>query len=320
MKLQTQIPLYKAEHQIDYSSKLLLLGSCFSENIGAKLDYFKFQTVQNPFGILFHPLAIENLISRAVKKKYYTEEELFFLNERWHCFDVHSSLSDSSKEKLLGNLNAKLLKTEKELRESTHIIITLGTAWVYKETETGKTVANCHKVPQAAFEKHLLSVTEIGACLNRFAEVVQTINLKAQIIFTISPVRHLKDGFVENQRSKSHLITAIHEMLSVPPLEVIGCYFSSYEILMDELRDYRFYSNDMVHPNELAVDYIWEKFQQVWIVDEVKAPMKKVAEVQKGLQHRPFNPKGLEHQKFQMALQERIMYLKKVYPFMKFDS
>lgn len=319
MKLQTQIPFTKAQHQIDYSSQLLLVGSCFSEHIGAKLEYYKFQTLQNPFGIIFHPLAIENLISRAIKKEFYSENELFFLNERWHCFDAHSGLSDGSKEKLLENLNCQLVKTEKQLRQATHILITLGTAWTYREKETGETVANCHKVPQKEFDKHLLTVDEITASLQRTLHQIKTINKHAQVVFTISPVRHLKDGFVENQRSKSHLITALHEVLGIPPLGLSGFYFSSYEIMMDELRDYRFYATDMVHPNELAIDYIWEKFQQVWISDAVSLPMKKVAEVQKGLRHRPFSIASEQHQKFIKSLELKIKMLREEFPFMRFN-
>ena len=322
MKLQTQIQLNKAANQIDYSSQLLLLGSCFSENIGAKLHYFKFRTLQNPFGILFHPLAIENLISRAIKKEYYTENELFYLNERWHCFDAHSSLSDVSKEQLLERLNAHLATTEAHLRKSTHIIITLGTAWVYREKESVKTVANCHKVPQQEFVKHLLSVAEIISSLQRTVQEIQSINKKAQLVFTISPVRHLKDGFIENQRSKSHLITAIHDIVNSPSLGGGWGedYFPAYEIMMDELRDYRFYDRDMVHPNQMAIDYIWEKFVEVWVSNDAKEVMKKVDKIQKGLRHRPFNAKGLEHQKFQKSLQEKIADLQLGYPFMEFSS
>jgi lysophospholipase L1-like esterase len=319
MKLQTQIVLYKAEHQIDYSSQLLLLGSCFSENIGEKLNYYKFQIAQNPFGILFHPLAIENLISRAVAKKHYTSDELFFLNERWHCFDAHSSLSNVSKEKLLENLNAELTKTEEQLRKSTHIIITLGTAWVYRKKDSGITVANCHKVPQKEFDKDLLPFDEIKTSLQRITHQIQAINKKAQLLFTISPVRHLKDGFIENQRSKAHLTTALHEMLGILPSGARGLYFPAYEIMMDELRDYRFYGADMVHPNELAIDFIWEKFQEIWISDKAKATMKKVDEIQKGLKHRPFNAKSLEHQKFQRTLKEKINSLQKALPLITFE-
>ncbi len=320
MKLQTQIPLQKVPNQIDYASQLLLVGSCFSENIGAKLQYYKFQTLQNPFGILFHPLAIENLISRVINKEYYTKEELFFLNERWHCFDAHSVLSDISKERLLETLNTQLLKTTEQLNIATHIIITLGTAWTYQIKESGKTVANCHKVPQKQFEKHLMSVTEITSSLQRTIFQIKTINKNVQLVFTVSPVRHLKDGFIENQRSKSNLIAALHETLGNHSLEAGGLYFPAYELMMDELRDYRFYDKDMVHPNLLAIDYIWEKFVEVWISVEAEETLKKVDEIQKGLQHKPFNIKSLEHQKFKMSLQDKITNLQMLYPFMQFGS
>lgn len=319
MKLQTQIPLTEANNQIEYSSQLLILGSCFSENIGAKLDYFKFQTVQNPFGILFHPLAIENLITRAVKKEYYAAGDLFFLNERWHCFDAHSSLIDENRETLLENLNAQLVRTENQIRQASHILITLGTAWTYQQKKNEKTVANCHKVPQQEFDKHLLSVDEISASLQRALQHIESSNKNVQLIFTISPVRHLKDGFVENQRSKSHLITAIHTILSIPPSGARGIYFPSYEIMMDELRDYRFYTKDMVHPNELAIDYIWEKFVAVWISQTAHITMKRVDELQKGLQHRPFSRASEQHQKFEQSMQLKIQQLRRQFPFMDFN-
>ncbi len=318
MKLQTQIPLTKAKEQIDHASQLLVLGSCFSENIGAKLNYFKFQTVQNPFGILFHPFAIENLITRAVNKEYYSADDLFFLNDRWHCFDAHSSLSDVSKEKLLKNLNTQLVRTENQIRQATHILITLGTAWVYRKKQTGKTVANCHKVPQKEFDKHLLTADEITASLQRTVHHIESINKNVQLIFTISPVRHLKDGFIENQRSKSHLITAIHTILSIPPSGARGIYFPSYEIMMDELRDYRFYATDMVHPNALAIDYIWEKFQQVWISETAHVTMKRVDEIQKGLLHKPFNPESEQFKKFEKSVQRKIEEIHKNFPFIGF--
>ena len=162
MKLQTTIPtIQKANHQIDYQSRVFLLGSCFSEHIGQKLEYFKFESEQNPFGNLFHPKAIEHLVIRAINNQTYKEEETFFLNERWHCFDAHSSLSDVTKEKILQKLNSGLELTNKQIKRSTHIIITLGTAWVYRHTKTDRVVANCHKVPQNEFSKELHSADEI---------------------------------------------------------------------------------------------------------------------------------------------------------------
>lgn len=317
MKLQTTIPLIKSYNPIDYESKLLLLGSCFVENIGKKLEYFKFKQIQNPFGILFHPLAIENLMARAIENREYQGNEVFEQNGRWYCFDAHSDNSATSKTILLQNLNEGLKETRQQLGHTTHIIITLGTAWAYRHNNTKKVVANCHKVPQKEFSKELLSIEVIKNSLARLIELVHSVNEKAKVIFTISPVRHLKDGFVENQQSKSNLIAALHGVLS-SRAQSREIYFPSYEIMMDELRDYRFYGKDMVHPNELAIDYIWEKFKFSWISSQSYAVMEEVEAIQKGLQHRAFNPDSEEHQEFKKSLQTKITYLKERYPSMKF--
>ncbi len=318
MKLQTQIPLKKQERQIDYSSKLLLLGSCFAENMGSKFNYFKFQTMQNPFGILFHPKAIETLVFRSIDEKEYTENDVFSHNDQWHCYDAHSKLSDVSKERLLQKLNAGAKTTKKQILEATHVFITLGTAWVYDLAESGKTVANCHKVTQNHFNKKLLSIDDITKSLRMMIDVIQSVNKDVSIVFTVSPVRHIKDGFVENTQSKSHLIGAIHSVLS-SEAESKGCsYFPSYEIMLDELRDYRFYKPDMLHPNETAVDYIWEKFKQVWIAMDAHKTMAKVVVIQKGLAHKPFNPESDAHLEFFKQLNMRKRELSSQFPHITF--
>lgn len=302
MKLQTTIPFKPQQHnQIDYNSKIVLIGSCFVENIGNKLDYFKFQNQQNPFGILFHPLAIENIITQAINEKEFVEEDIFFQNEQWHCFEAHSKLSASSKEALLLNLNNQITTTGEQLKQSTHIIITLGTAWVYRNLETDTVVANCHKVPHKQFVKELLSVDEISESIDAITSLIKSVNPEVSIIFTISPVRHLKDGFIENTQSKAHLISAIHQV--VEPKNNLY-YFPSYEIMMDELRDYRFYAEDMIHPNQTAIDYIWDKFLKIWISKDTHKVMEAVDVVQKGLMHKPFNANSEEHQEFLKHLKE----------------
>lgn len=316
MKLQTQVPLLKAEQPIDYNSQLLLLGSCFVENIGKKFSYYKFQAVQNPFGILFHPLAIEKLVSRAIEEKEYTEKDIFYLNDRWQCYDAHSDLSSVSKEQLLDNLNRGLTATQQQLKKASHVIITLGTAWVYALKETKQEVANCHKVPQREFDKKLLAIDAIVASLQNTITQIKNSNAEVNIIFTVSPVRHLKDGFVENQLSKAHLLAAIHEVLKGEN----ATYFPSYEIMMDELRDYRFYADDMIHPNTLAINYIWEQFISVWVSDSIAAIMNDVDVIQKGLLHRPFNPESEQHQKFVDSLERKIAYIQKEYSFMNFKK
>lgn len=306
MKLQTQIPLQKQTYDlISYESKILLLGSCFVEHIGKKLEYFKFQNLQNPFGILFHPLAIESLIVNAINHKEYTENDLFFLNEQWHCYETHSKLSNVSKEDGLKDLNNSINSTHQFIKEATHIVLTLGTAWVYRHVETDVIVANCHKVLQRQFVKELLSVEDVSQSLQSIVSSIKSVNPNAALIFTVSPVRHLKDGFVENTQSKAHLITAIHQIIIEPPLGVWGNYFPSYEIMMDELRDYRFYAEDMVHPNEIAINYIWEKFQKVWMTDGTSKTMEEIDVIQKGVMHRPFNRSSEAHQQFLQKLEQK---------------
>jgi len=319
MKLQTIVPLHSEKERIAYQSRLFLLGSCFVENIGRKLNYYQFETLQNPFGILFHPMAIENLIVRAIEEKTYTDADVFYFNERWHCFDAHSELSDPSKEILLANLNSALLKTRNQLGKATHTIITLGTSWVYKDVKAQQRVANCHKLPQKQFTKELLTASEIEESLSRIISNIRKVNESASLIFTISPVRHLKDGFVENQRSKANLISAVGKILESTSSNKNLFYFPAYEIMLDELRDYRFYAENMVHPNYLAIDYIWEKFKSVWISEKAEIVMKEVQEIQKGLSHRPFNENAQQHQFFLKSLNEKIFVLKKEYPFMNFD-
>jgi lysophospholipase L1-like esterase len=316
MKLQTKIPLYPQQHdQIDYYSKILLLGSCFVENMGEKLGYFKFQNVLNPFGILFHPAAIEKLITNAINEKKYSEKDIFFHNEQWHCFEAHSKLSHTSKSVVLNTLINQVKLTFQEIQESSHIIITLGTAWVYRYIENDEIVANCHKVQQKKFLKELLYVDEVSESLQSIVELIKSVNPSAAIIFTISPVRHLKDGFVENTLSKAHLITAIHQLID-PFIKVY--YFPSFEIMMDELRDYRFYREDMLHPNNTAIQYIWEKFQQSWINQHSQNIMTEVDIIQKGLRHKPFNQNSESHQKFLENLNLKIEHIQDAYPHLHF--
>jgi hypothetical protein len=310
MNFRTNIQLQKERNQIDYNSKLLLIGSCFSENIYQKLNYFRFNAFSNPFGILFNPIAIENLITNAINLKEYLEKDIFQLNERWHCFEAHSDLSSSDKNKLLQNLNEAILATNKKIKNSTHLIITLGTSWVYRFIETDAIVGNCHKVPQKKFLKELLSVNKIAASLENMSALIKDVNPTINIIFTVSPVRHLKDGFVENSQSKAHLLTAIHQVVKPSRIEV---YFPSYEIMLDDLREYRFYNSDMIHPNETAISYIWEQFQHVWIDGKTSSIMKEVDSIQKGLAHKPFNPNSKQHKQFLASLQTKIRDLQKKY-------
>lgn len=318
MHFRTQIPISKCDLPIDYKSQIMSLGSCFAENIGKKFEYFKFQNKVNPFGIIFNPVSIEKLIERAIKNIEFTEKDIFFHNEHWHCYEVHSELSHENKEVFLENLNTILHATNNHITQSTHFIITYGTSWVYRNSNSNEIVANCHKVPQNQFIKEILSVERIQKSIKNTIEFIRKTNPNCRFIFTVSPVRHIKDGFVENTVSKSNLLTAIYQQLQTEHCSLHTEYFPSYEVMMDELRDYRFYSEDMLHPNQVAIDYIWERFSQTHISDVSFPIMEEVDSIQKGLSHRPFKPDSDSHQKFLKNLNLNISQLQKKLPFIKF--
>lgn len=322
MQFRTHIPIPKNTHLIDYNSNIISLGSCFALNMSEKFDYFKFQNYCNPFGILFHPVAIEKFVAFAVVQKVFTEADIFFHDEHWHSYDAHSVLSHSDPIELLSNLNTIIREISEQIRQATHVIITYGTSWVYRNKESNELVANCHKVPQKQFKKEILAIDVIQNSIQNTIDLIQCVNPQVKIIFTVSPVRHIKDGFVENQRSKAHLISALHmsllRMASVNPVGIQCAYFPSYELVTDELRDYRFYADDMLHPNQVAVEYIWERFKETSISENAFTPMKEVEIIQKSLAHKAFNPNSESHQKFEATLKYKIDILVSKYSFMKF--
>lgn len=316
MQFSTKVKISKSKSSIDYQSKIFSIGSCFAVNMASKMDYFKLQNCSNPFGILFHPLAIEKFLKNALEGKIYSAEDVFFANERYHCYDAHSDLSNRNLESIVSDLNTKSQKAAEDLKTATHIIITLGTAWIYRNVESNEIVANCHKVPQKNFSKELLSVDEISRSLQSVISLLESSNPQVKIIFTISPVRHIKDGIVENQRSKSHLFAALHEVLD-KNLAIVE-YFPSYEIMMHELRDYRFYADDMLHPSNIAIEYIWEAFRDAYCSEEVIAIMKEIGQIQQGLLHRSFSPDSEAHQRFLDGLRKRIEVLEGKWSGMRF--
>jgi hypothetical protein len=318
MKLQTKIPIPSNEPKIDYDSKIVLLGSCFVENLGDRLSNAKFQTLQNPFGILFHPKAIENIIERALQDNLFIDKDIFLKNERWYCFEMHSSINASNKKDFLVLINRKLAELKGYLLNSTHIVLTYGSGWVYRFVKTQRLVANCFKIPQKEFKKELLSVSDINSSLSNVISLIKVSNPKASIITTVSPVRHLKDGFVDNNLSKAHLITAIHQVLSSESLLKTLFYFPSYEMMLDELRDYRFYKEDMIHPNNTAVSIIWEAFNKAWISSETVPLQKAILAIQSSLKHKPFDPKSEDHLLFIRDLETKISLIKKDLPHIKF--
>lgn len=314
----TPVSINDNPNPIDYHSKVFSIGSCFAVNIAEKLSHYKFNSVVNPFGILFHPLAIDDLLSRAIDTLNFEEYDTFRHNDVYQSYSVHSALSKSDRNVFLSDLNRKLGQTQTDLREASHVIITYGTAWVYKHIDSDKVVANCHKVSSAEFQKGLLSVSEIEVVIRNTIQSLLKINSTIKIIFTISPVRHVKEGLIENHRSKSNLFSALHNVISECETETIS-YFPSYEIVMDELRDYRFYASDLLHPNEIAINYIWNRFVYTSISATSQGILNQIAALIKSQAHRPIGEITPAYQAHVSATQSKIQDFCRSYPHIKFD-
>jgi len=316
MNFRTAIKLQPENNSIDYNSSLLLLGSCFSENMEDKFDFFKFDQYTNPFGIIFQPKAIEKALFNCVDQKEYFKEDLIQHGDIWLSLHHHSKFNNRDPKLVLHDINKHIDQGYKTLKRASHIIITLGTSWAYRWKEDDSFVANCHKIPQANFKKELLSSEQILQSLQNMVRKVQSLNKDVKFIFTVSPVRHLKDGFVENNLSKALLLKAIHEITDDSNIY----YFPSYEIMMDDLRDYRFYKRDLVHPNEEAVDYIWDLFKNTWISEKASEAMQEIEEIQRALGHKPFDPESEAHQLFLSQLKYKIQNLSLKYPEIIFNK
>ncbi|MDP5076995.1 MAG: GSCFA domain-containing protein [Nonlabens sp.] len=292
MKLSTPVPLQTVEKQLDYDTRIVLLGSCFTENIGLKLAYYGFQTTVNPFGIVFNPVSLELLLRRSLTNDTFTETDV----TSYFSYLAHSDLNGDTTQAVVDNLNNAGTNLASSIKNASHIFITLGTAWVYELKSTGVVVANCHKQPQDLFNKRLLSISEMTSAMNAMYQAIQHVNQNATITYTLSPVRHTKDGFVENQRSKARLHECIQQQVDTGQ----AIYFPAYEIVMDELRDYRFYDRDMLHLNDLGVDCVWERFRESVINTNAQQAMNAVAKYQQYKSHRPQD--GTKH-----AIQLEIM-------------
>jgi len=293
------------EVKINHQQNLLLIGSCFTEQIGSKLTNHKFSVLDNPNGILFNPVSITKSISSYIDNKQYTEADLFYQNECWNSWEDHSRFSKPDIPECLSGINESQSKANAFLKSADWLLITLGSAFVY-ELENKEVVANCHKVPTDKFNKRLLSAAEVFNNLDEMITKAVLFNPHLKIIFTISPVRHLRDGFIENNRSKATLIQAVHQLTE----KNTDCfYFPAYELIIDDLRDYRFFAEDMVHPNYAATNYVWEKFITTCIDETSQQLMKEIAVIIAAKNHKPFNPKSEQHKKFLQINLEKVRKL-----------
>jgi hypothetical protein len=314
MKFRTELKYRKAEEAIDHRSKITLIGSCFSDHISDKLRLAGFDVLANPHGILFNPESIQNAVSDCLTGKTYAESDLVNNGEQWVSLSHHGKFSDPDPKAALKRINGNIAGARDFLRRSSHLIVTLGTSWTYRHLKQDRIVANCHKIPQAQFQKQLLSVEHIVRSLSNMVGEVREVNPDVSFIFTVSPVRHLKDGIVENTLSKARLHQAVHELLKEENVH----YFPSYEIMMDDLRDYRFYESDMIHPNGTAIDYIWEKFSDACILPSCKDLMQRVEGINRALEHRPLNPKSNQYREFRDKIEKEIEAIRQEHPQVRF--
>ncbi len=308
-----QIPPLK--QQLNIRHGVMLVGSCFTDHLGNKLQQHRFSTLQNPNGILFNPVSLAKSVTSYIEKKHYNRNDLFFQQEWWTSWDHHSQFSHANPEMLLEMINRSQDEAHLFLQKAKWIVLTVGSAWVYQLAE-GTVVANCHKVPTDKFQKRLLPVEEVLAVLDNMIHRLFIFNPGLRILFTISPVRHLRDGFVENNRSKAALIQAVHHL--VEKFEGLF-YFPAYELIIDDLRDYRFYAEDMVHPNYLATNYVWEKFSESCIDEESRKFIKEIAPINAALAHKPFQPDSNAHKLFRQKQVEKLQQLQTSYPFLDFE-
>lgn len=323
MKFRYEFEIKPLPEPITHQHKLLLIGSCFTENIGEKLDKYKFTTLQNPNGILFNPASVAEALIDYIEATSFTSNDLFFLNEAWHSWKHHSRYSGITTEDALMKINMATTTAHQFLKEADYVFITLGSSWVYTLTEKasnakiGSVAANNHKAPAGWFYRRLMMAEEVLRVLDNAFHRLTNFNPKLKIIFTISPVRHLREGAVENNRSKAVLIQAVHQL--VDKFDKLY-YFPAYELVMDDLRDYRFYAEDLVHPNYFATQYVWERLVGACMDSKTKELMSEIHSINLAFQHKPFNAASDQHEKFLKNNYQRATLLQQKHPYLNLEK
>jgi len=318
MNLMLNIDFKKPLKQINYEDKIMLIGSCFTEHIGNSLEDLKFAVLQNPHGILFDPLSVCKSLLSYIQNKQYTEKELFQLNEIWNSWDHHTRFSHVNKTEGLRIINASQTKAHEFLKNADWLIITPGTSFSYRLNDPApgnkaEGVANCHRAPAQWFTKELLGINEIISVFENCIIQLNQFNPKLNIIFTVSPVRHIRDGVVENNRSKARLIETVHHLVN--KFDRLH-YFPAYELMIDVLRDYRFYDADLVHPNYMGTEFVLEKFAENYIDEKTNKLMDEVRKIVISKKHKAFQPTTKAHKDFLESHAKKIKELSKQYPFL----
>lgn len=314
MKFKIEVEIQELKNKMTHADYSLSVGSCFSDNIGNKLKRYQFQCVANPFGVLFNTHSITQNLTNSLADIQENESNFILHNNMWHAWNFHGQFSCENKKELEQRIQSIKTNVKQHLLKSKYLLITLGTSWVYSFKKTNTIVANCHKVPNTQFEKKLLSPENNYCMLKQFIEQLREKNSDITILFTISPIRHWKDGAFENSVSKSSLFTAVHSLINEYP----HChYFPAYEIIIDELRDYRFYKKDMLHPSEQAVEYVWELFSQALIHQNSLVANKELDKIFKLQEHKPIQTCATQQEQTRQILNQKIEHLIEQYPFLK---
>jgi hypothetical protein len=313
MEFQLPITIASLPQPIGYGDKILLTGSCFTEHIGNALRDWKFDTLQNPNGILFDPASVAASLISYIRPRQYTEQDLVFFNELWQSWQHHSIFSHVDVTECLKGINASQQRAHTFLGQARWLIITLGSAFSYRLADGGGAVANCHRAPGQTFHKHLMTIEEINAALDSCLHQLFYFNPGLRVIFTVSPVRHIRDGVVDNNRSKARLIESVHHL--VGKFDRLF-YFPAYELVVDVLRDYRFYDIDMVHPNYAATAYVLEKFVQHCIGESDGRLLEEVKKIVVAHRHKPFQPSTQAHRRFLEDYRQKTTELAKQHPFL----
>lgn len=314
----TELPLGK--YQINHKNNLLLVGSCFANNIGKMLTERKFDIEINPFGILYNPLSISAMLKRVIDGELFAPDspEIFEHDGKWHSILHHSDFSRETKEELLSAINNSIENNHGRIQNCNTAIITFGTAYAYTRKSDNIIAGNCHKLPTDVFTRHLLSIEDIVNTTSEVIEMLRNVTPDIKIIFTVSPIRHLRDGAHDNQKSKATLLLAIDKIISLYPDNTL--YFPAYEIVLDELRDYRFYADDMVHPSAVAIEYIWECFGKCFFNDETHKLNEDIEAIMRAVGHRPFDALSDGYKKFLRNLLGKIGLIEEKYSYLDFEK
>lgn len=318
MNFFTQIELPGDLPQLTHINRLMLLGSCFASEMGQRLTDAKFRCDVNPYGVLYNPNSISTALREIGVGKIYEREDLFFFRELWHSPMHHGDFSSAFVEDALESINLRLKNAHEEMSKLDYLLLTFGTAWIYENKDTGCVVGNCHKLPEKNFTRRKLSVEEVVVDYKALLSELLLQNPKLKILFTVSPIRHIRDGMHANNLSKATLLLAIEQLQEAFPTNVF--YFPAYELLMDELRDYRFYAEDMIHPSEIAVRYVWERFVQTCISTDALQIMEESEKISKALSHKPFHPEADEYKCFLGQIVLKIERLNEKYPYLDFKK